>query len=119
VRYYGAFSNVGRARVQAHTAAAAQPADPSPPNDEDRGPADEFACRLRSSWARLIKKVYEADPLSPLPDTPRFGLHQVLARLFRRFQPEIGENSREFPRQSVLPSLSTLEAIAYHSIAYH
>jgi hypothetical protein len=63
VRYYGAFSNVRRARVQAHTAAAPQPADPPPSKNQDRGSADEFARRLRSSWARLIKKVYEAEPL--------------------------------------------------------
>jgi hypothetical protein len=27
------------------------------------GCADDFARRMRCSWARLIKKVYEADPL--------------------------------------------------------
>ena len=41
----------------------AQPLDPLPSQDEHPGCADEFARRLRSSWARLIKKVYEADPL--------------------------------------------------------
>jgi hypothetical protein len=61
VRYYGPFSTVHRACVQAHTAAAHQPVDPLPKN-QDWGSADEFARRLRSSWARLIQKVYEADP---------------------------------------------------------
>jgi len=41
----------------------AQPLDPLPSQDEHPGCADEFARRLRSSWARLIKKVYQADPL--------------------------------------------------------
>jgi len=63
VRYYGAFSTVRRARVRAHTAVAPQPVGPPPSKNQDRGSADEFARRLRSSWARLIKKVYEAEPL--------------------------------------------------------
>jgi hypothetical protein len=36
---------------------------PPPPGNQDGGRADEFARQVRSSWARLIKKVYEADPL--------------------------------------------------------
>jgi hypothetical protein len=63
VRYSGAFSNVPRARAQAVASVAAQPADPQLAHDEDSGCAREFARRLSSSWARLIKKVYEADPL--------------------------------------------------------
>jgi hypothetical protein len=57
VRYSGAFSNVRRGRVNAAAGAAAQPAEPQLPNHEDSGCADEFGRRLRSSWARLIKKV--------------------------------------------------------------
>jgi hypothetical protein len=63
VRYSGAFSNVRRARAHAVASAAAEPAGPQLAHDEDSGCAGEFARRLRSSWARLIKKVYEADPL--------------------------------------------------------
>ena len=60
VRYYGAFSNVRRA--QAGACVSDSPAVP-PPSNEDGGRADEFTRQVRSSWARLIKKVYEADPL--------------------------------------------------------
>jgi hypothetical protein len=63
VRYYGAFSNVRRPRLQAPAAASDQPTHPPPHKREEPGCADEFARRLRSSWARLIKKVYGADPL--------------------------------------------------------
>jgi len=61
VRYYGAFSNVRLA--QARACVSDPPAVPLPPGNEDGGCADEFARQVRSSWARLIKKVYEADPL--------------------------------------------------------
>jgi hypothetical protein len=54
---------VCRARAHAPAPAAAQPAGPLPPRNEDPGCADEYARRLRSSWARLIKKVCEAEPL--------------------------------------------------------
>ena len=63
VRYSGAFSNVRRARVRAAAGAGGQPARMQARNDDDSGCADEFADRRRSSWARLIKKVYEAAPL--------------------------------------------------------
>ena len=61
VRYYGAFSNVRRAQAGALVSDPA--AVPNPPGNEDGGCADEFGHQNRSSWARLIKKVYEADPL--------------------------------------------------------
>ena len=60
VRYYGAFSHVRRAQAGARVSDS--PAVP-PPGNEDGGRADEFTRQVRSSWARLIKKVYEADPL--------------------------------------------------------
>jgi hypothetical protein len=50
-----AFSNVRRARARQTTV------PPRPMNSRD---ADDDAARdMRSFWARLIKKVYEADPL--------------------------------------------------------
>ena len=63
VRYCGAFSNVRRARARAVASAAVQPTDALPPKNQDPSCAAEFARGLRSSWARLIKKVCEADPL--------------------------------------------------------
>ena len=61
VRYYGAFSNVRRARAGA---GVSDPAPVAPPSgNEDGACADEFRRQVRSSWARLIKKVYEASPL--------------------------------------------------------
>jgi hypothetical protein len=63
VRYCGAFSNVRRAG--AHLCGSAPGKEPDVPEGQAQhsGSADDFARRLRRSWARLIKKVYEADPL--------------------------------------------------------
>jgi len=55
VRYYGWYSNVSRGKRQKSTE------DHTVPNiiESDRAPA---ACR--KSWARLIQKIYEVDPLT-------------------------------------------------------
>ena len=56
IRYYGQFSHVRPAWARATRSPALQPV-PSPEAQH------ETAHRARRSWARLIKKVYEADPL--------------------------------------------------------
>jgi len=66
VRYYGAYSNVsrGKRRRQTETAIGVSPCDseqaPSARADRDHSPD---ARALRRSWAQLIKRVYEVDPL--------------------------------------------------------
>ena len=66
VRYYGAYSNVsrGKRRRQDEATAGAALRDgehaSSARPDRDRSPD---ARALRRSWAQLIKRVYEADPL--------------------------------------------------------
>jgi hypothetical protein len=63
IRYYGAWSHVRRARGRAVCAQAPQ-ADASPQElEKDPVCGEQEARRLRSAWARLVKKVYEADPL--------------------------------------------------------
>jgi hypothetical protein len=63
IRYYGAWSNARR--VSALPAASApSPAAQGPEMHRDEcHSAGEFARARRSSWARLIKRVYEASPL--------------------------------------------------------
>ena len=56
IRYYGEWSHVRRARAR-H--ACPLPSQPVPSAKAQ----DECARRQMRSWARLIKKVYEADPL--------------------------------------------------------
>ena len=66
VRYYGTYSNVsrGKRRRQVEAAIGAAPGDgehaPSVRADRDCSPD---ARALRRSWAQLIKRVYEVDPL--------------------------------------------------------
>jgi hypothetical protein len=61
VRYYGWYSNRARGKRNAEMA------DPAMPAPLDKGipeQVDPEASRAaRAAWARLIKKVYEADPL--------------------------------------------------------
>jgi len=57
IRYYGEWSHVRRARAREICPPPLQPI-PSPK------PQDQCARRMSRSWARLIKKVYEADPLT-------------------------------------------------------
>jgi len=90
VRYYGAFSHVRRA--QAGAGISDPPAVPLPPGNEDGDCADEFTRRFRSSWARLIKKVYEADPLvcprcsGPLKIISLIGDGPVIERILRHLK---------------------------------
>jgi len=66
VRYYGAYSNVsrGKRRLREEAAGSACPSGdgqaPSVRAKKDQGPD---ARALRRSWAKLIKRIYEVDPL--------------------------------------------------------
>jgi hypothetical protein len=56
VRYYGAYSNRGRVARAATSSSSPLPARvPKPPS--------ETQLRSRASWARLLRKVFELDPL--------------------------------------------------------
>jgi hypothetical protein len=61
-RFYGAYSNRGRvatARAQRNGGEAA----PAPKAHKD-GDNSDFSREARSTWARLIRKIFEADPLT-------------------------------------------------------
>ena len=62
-RYYGRYSNASRGkRRQACTPATVQGISPASDCDE-HSPAECFSQQRRRSWARLLRKVYEIDPL--------------------------------------------------------
>ena len=65
VRYVGWYSN--RARGERAKKAFPQAGVTLPSPGEE--PATEFSARAKAAWARLIRKVYEADPL----DCPVLG----------------------------------------------
>jgi len=53
-RYYGAYSSVARARAEGLVSGA---------EGADREPSAQERRRLRRSWARMVAKNYEVDPL--------------------------------------------------------
>lgn len=57
LRFYGRYSNVCQGRRK-REAGAVQPAVSPVPREDD-----SFRKQCRSNWARLIKKIYETDPL--------------------------------------------------------
>ena len=59
VRYVGWYSNRARGERAKKAPLPAGFTLPSPGEE----PATEFAARARAAWARLIRKVYEVDPL--------------------------------------------------------
>jgi hypothetical protein len=62
VRYYGRYSNParGKRRKQATQAPNTSQTESS---TEPNSPAAVFAHQRRRNWARLLKKIYEVDPL--------------------------------------------------------
>jgi hypothetical protein len=59
VRYVGWYSN----RARGERAKAGKDRDARPPCAASAETVSEFAQRAKAAWARLIRKVYEADPL--------------------------------------------------------
>jgi hypothetical protein len=59
VHYVGWYSN----RARGERAKNALPQDGVVLRSPGEAPANEFAARAKAAWARLIRKVYEADPL--------------------------------------------------------
>jgi hypothetical protein len=80
---------VRRARAGA---GVSHPAAVPPPANENGACADEFRCQVRSSWARLIKKVYEASPLvcprcsGPLKIISLIGDGAVIEKILRHLK---------------------------------
>lgn len=68
VRYYGRYSNVARARRAVTAAGAAVlPASEGPSSSAIAADAEPDAAerrRMRRLWARLLRRVYEVDPLT-------------------------------------------------------
>ena len=59
VRYYGAFSNRARSAVGLGKAKSHRDPQAEQPSDED----SDFTKARRASWARLLRKIFEVDPL--------------------------------------------------------
>ena len=60
VRYYGWYSNASRGKRRLVGQAVAAKA----PSDQPETEADGFSRARRQNWARLLRKIYEVDPLT-------------------------------------------------------
>ena len=113
VRYVGWYSN--RARGERAKALKAQQPAKTPPAAE--AAVSEFATRAKATWARLIRKVYEADPLvcpkckGPMRVIALIDDPAVVRRILEhlgRWAPEPAERgppaqAPDWPRNAVIP----------------
>jgi len=108
VHYYGAYSNVVRGKLKAR--AHAQQAEPLAPGPGVHPPppppcASPSLAALRRGWARLIRRVYEVDPLV----CPRCqGVMRVVAfitegRVIRRILDHLGASAFRAPQDRAPP----------------
>ena len=92
VRYYGAFSNAHRVPPGAPASPSAQPAAARGMQQGGSDSGSELARQRRRSWARLIKKVYKADPLAcprcsgPLKIISLIGDGPVIEKILRHLK---------------------------------
>jgi hypothetical protein len=109
VRYYGAFSNARRVSPAAPPSASAPPAAAQAVPQEDSACGEDFARGRRRSWARLIKKVYEADPLicarcaGPLKIISLIGDAPVIEKILRHLK--IWDRPERPPPPPAVPSI--------------
>ena len=98
-----------RARGERVKALEAQATATQPSADLET--ASEFATRAKATWARLLRKVYEADPLL----CPKCkGEMRVIALIddlavVRRILDHLGRWAPEWPRNAVIP-------LTYHAV---
>jgi len=123
VRYVGWYSNRARgerAKAQKTQDAPALGASPIEPVSE---PASAFAAHARSAWARLIRKVYEADPLEcqkchgPMRIIALIDDPPVVRRILEHlglWQPEAMERSPPLPPEAW--PLNRVLPMTYHPV---
>ena len=58
-RFYGAYSNRARVAISSALGDSADAAANSHPEQDN----SDFSRKARSTWARLLRKIFEADPL--------------------------------------------------------
>jgi hypothetical protein len=92
IRYYGAWSNARQVSARAAASAPSPAAEAPGRHRDDYDSAEEFARARRRSWARLIKKVYQADPLvcprcsGPLKIISLIGDAPVIEKILRHLK---------------------------------
>ncbi len=115
IRFYGWYSNVSRGKRRLREEAAGSACvsgeghSPSIPAEKDQGPD---ARALRRSWAQLIRRIYEVDPLvcpscgSELKVIAFIIDHAVVDKILRQLKRTEGERERGPPKRSELAAVS-------------
>ena len=127
VRYVGWYSNRARGeRAKAQKTQAAPgpvPALCASPIEPVSEPSSAFAAHARSAWARLIRKVYEADPLEcpkchgPMRIIALIDDPPVVRRILEHlglWQPEAMERSPPLPPEAW--PLNSVLPMTYHPV---
>ncbi len=119
VRYVGWYSN----RARGERAKARKDQDAPTTCAAPIEPVSEFATRARAAWARLIRKVYEADPLEcpkchgPMRVIALIDDPPVVQRILEHlglWQPEAMERSPPVPPEAWPANASF--ALTYHPV---
>jgi len=115
IRFYGWYSNLsrGKRRLREEAAGSACPSGdgqaPSVRAKKDQGPD---ARAMRRSWAQLIKRIYEVDPLvcpscgSEMKVVAFITEHEVVDKILRHLERTEGERGRGPPRHTGLAAVS-------------
>jgi len=95
IRYYGAYSHRSRGARRARTEAEGEAAGTGKPS-ADAGADESAPTKSRASWARLVRRIYEADPL--LCPRCRGPLEVISVLVDPKVAAPIGGGSRELSR---------------------
>ncbi len=105
VRYYGWYSNVSRGKRRNAEREYAKPvsAVDGPPSSPTARAAARVGRALRRSWAQLIKRIYEVDPLvcpscgSEMKVIAFITEHEVVGAILRHLEGKESQGARAPP----------------------
>jgi hypothetical protein len=114
VRYYGRYSNVsrGKRRRQKESEESPHPANDEPVSPQRKREEGPDARALRRSWAQLLKRIYEVDPLvcpscgSEMMVIAFITEHEVVDKILRRLERVKAGRARGPPGRSELAAVS-------------
>ncbi len=107
VRYYGRYASASRGKRRQQQTAVHGPGSEEHPAEEESA-AERFSRRRRRSWARLLRKIYDVDPLRcscggslrviAVIEQPHV-IRQILAHLKQGQGPQRAPPPRLFPQK--------------------
>jgi hypothetical protein len=112
VRYYGAYSNVSRGKRRLREEAACPSGEGHAPSVRGKKDLEPDARALRRSWAQLIKRIYEVDPLvcpscgSEMKVIAFITDHAVVDKILRHLRRTDDARGRDPPQETGLSAVS-------------